>query len=31
MSLIKKDPMIVHNLVTWNLQEWIPIVEVLPT
>ncbi len=24
-SLIIKDPMIVANLVIWNLQEWIPV------
>ena len=25
-SLIKEDPMIVFDLVTWELQEWIPVV-----
>lgn len=25
ISLIKSDPMIIHNLVTWKLQEWIPV------
>ena len=30
MSLIKRDPMIINNLVDWNLQEWIPIIEALP-
>ena len=24
-SIIEEDPMIVSGLVTWNLQEWIPI------
>ena len=24
-SIIKKDPMIINNLVNWKLQEWIPI------
>ena len=26
MSLIKEDPMIVFDLVTWELQEWVPVV-----
>ncbi len=26
MSLIQEDPMIICDLVTWELQEWIPIV-----
>ena len=30
ISLIKRDPMIIHNLVTWRLQEWIPIAGALP-
>ena len=25
ISLIKSDPMIIHNLVIWKLQEWIPV------
>ena len=24
-SIIEKDPMIISGLVTWNLQEWVPI------
>ena len=24
-SIIEKDPMIIAGLVTWNLQEWVPI------
>tara|TARA_Y100001968_G_scaffold274295_1_gene267420 strand:+ start:291 stop:599 length:309 start_codon:yes stop_codon:yes gene_type:complete len=26
MSLIKEDPMIVFDLVTWKIQEWVPVV-----
>ncbi len=25
IAIIKEDPMITNNLVTWRLQEWIPI------
>ena len=25
LALIKEDPMISNGLVTWNLQEWIPV------
>ena len=25
-SIIEKDPMIVSDLVTWSLQEWIPVI-----
>ena len=25
-SIIEKDPMIVSGLVTWSLQEWIPVI-----
>ena len=26
-SLILKDPMIINNLVTWELQEWVKIID----
>lgn len=25
-NIIKKDPMILNHLVTWKLQEWVPVV-----
>ena len=28
-SFVKKDPMIISNLVHWNIQEWIPVVGIL--
>ena len=28
-SFIKQDPMIISDLVNWNLQEWIPVVGIL--
>tara|TARA_Y100001968_G_scaffold116045_1_gene105400 strand:- start:2990 stop:3298 length:309 start_codon:yes stop_codon:yes gene_type:complete len=26
ISLIKNDPMIINDLVNWNLEEWVPVV-----